>query len=660
MSTAVVALPDIPDERPGVARLTWVMVALALVLAPLALHLPPVITAFAAMLGVWRVLAERRGWAMPRAAVRAFGALVGLVAVWATFRTISGAEAGTALLVVMTALKLTETTTVRDCILLVILGYFLMLGQVLWSQEIWIALWLLPTAWLMTAVFLAVSHPSIAFHPLTALRASGRYLLLALPVLVAMFVLFPRVPGPLWGAPAGRGDAISGLGDTMDPGSISNLIRSDEVAFRVEVQEGRLPRQKYWRGPTLHVFDGRAWSQSWIRYPEPGAFVPGGEVVAYTVTLEAHYRPWLYALEMPLDLPRGAELRHDYTLIDPRLVRERRAYSIRSAVGSLVGRDEPTRRLRWGLQLPDVGSPRARALVAGWRAEGLDDVAVANRALRMFREEPFVYTLSPPRIDRDFVDAFLFDTRRGFCEHYASSFTFLMRAAGIPARVVTGYLGGERNPLSGNWVVRQSDAHAWSEVWFADRGWVRVDPTAAVAPERIEGRLEDVLPEGEAVPGDYLRTFDLLLTLRDGWDAIDTAWNRFFIGYGPELQRDLMAKLGLRKADWQTLSTILVVVVTALLLALTGWLYWTHRPRPVDAARREWDRFGALLAREGIAPGPAEGPLDLAARAAAALPARRREIDRVAAAYIAARYARPGADALPALRDAVRAYRRVA
>jgi transglutaminase-like putative cysteine protease len=660
MSTAVVALPDIPDERPGVARLTWVMVALALVLAPLAFHLPPIITGFALMLGVWRVLAERRGWAMPRAAVRGFGALVGLVAVWATFRTISGAEAGTALLLVMTALKLTETTTVRDCILLVILGYFLMLGQVLWSQEIYIALWLVPTAWLLTAVFLAVSHPSIAFHPLAALRASGRYLLLALPVLAAMFVLFPRVPGPLWGAPAGRGDAISGLGDTMDPGSISNLIRSDEVAFRVELQDGRLPRQKYWRGPTLHVFDGRAWSQSWIRYPEPGAFAPGDEVVTYTITLEAHYRPWLYALEMPLDRPRGAEFRHDYTLIDPRLVRERRAYTVRSAVGSVVGRDEPGRRLRWGLQLPETGSPRSRALVAGWRAEGLDDVAVVNRALRMFREDPFVYTLSPPRIERDFVDAFLFDTRRGFCEHYASSFTFLMRAAGIPARVVTGYLGGERNPLSGNWVVRQSDAHAWTEVWLAGRGWVRVDPTAAVAPERIEGRLEDVLPEGEAVPGDYLRTFDLLLTLRDSWDAIDTAWNRFFIGYGPELQRDLMAQLGLERADWKTLSTILLAVVTALLLALSGWLWWTHRPRPVDAARAEWDRFRARLTKHGVDPDPHEGPLDYAARAGRRLPGLAAPIRQVADAYIAARYSRPGERALERLREATRRFKTAA
>ena len=262
MSTTVVALPDIPDERPGVARLTWIMVALGATLAPHALHLPPAITLFAVALGVWRVLAERRGWAMPRASVRAFGALVGLVAVWATFRTISGPEAGTALLIVMTALKLTETTTVRDCLLLVQLGYFLILGEVLYSQEIIIAAWLIPTGWLLTAVFLAVSHPSVAFRPLAALRASGRFLALAAPVLVAMFVLFPRVPGPLWGAPAGRGDAVSGLGDTMDPGSISNLIQSDEVAFRVQLLEGRMPAARYWRGPTLHHYDGRTWDQS--------------------------------------------------------------------------------------------------------------------------------------------------------------------------------------------------------------------------------------------------------------------------------------------------------------------------------------------------------------------------------------------------------------
>ena len=195
MTTAIVTLPDIPDERPGVARLTWVLAALGAILAAHALHLPPAITLFAVALGVWRVLAERRGWPLLRAGVRVFGALIGFVAVWATFRTISGPEAGSALLIVMAALKLTETTTVRDCILLVLLGYFLILGEVLYSQEIAIAVWMLPTTWLLTAVFLAMSHPSIAFRPREALYRSGRYLMLALPLMVAMFVLFPRV-GP--------------------------------------------------------------------------------------------------------------------------------------------------------------------------------------------------------------------------------------------------------------------------------------------------------------------------------------------------------------------------------------------------------------------------------------------------------------------------------
>lgn len=660
MTTAIVTLPDIPAERPGVARLTWVLVALGVILSAHALHLPPLITLFAIALGVWRVLAERRGWALPRASVRGFGAVIGLVAVWATFRTISGPEAGSALLVVMVALKLTETSTVRDCILLVYLGYFLILGEVLYSQEIVVAVWMLPTTWLLTAVFLAMSHPGVAFRPTAALRSSGRYLLLSVPLLVAMFVLFPRVPGPLWGAPAGGGDAVSGLGDSMDPGSIANLIQSDEVAFRVRVLEGRLPTPRYWRGPTLHRFDGRSWEQSWVRYPEAGQFTPQGPVVRYEVTLEAHNRPWLFAIEMPLDVPRGAELRHDYGLVDPRLVRERRAYELRSSPGFIAGLDEAPRRLRWGLQLPVGGSPRARALVNGWRQDGATDLEVVQRALTMFREQPFVYTLRPPRIDREFVDSFLFDTRRGFCEHYASSFTFLMRAAGIPARIVTGYLGGEYNGLSGHWVVRQSDAHAWAEVWIAGRGWLRVDPTGAVAPERIEGRLEDVLPEGEGVPGEYLRTFDVLLQLRDSWDAIDTAWNRFFIGYNDDLQRDLMRRLGFDDADWQTLATILLVVVTLLLLALTGWLVWTHRAPPLDPARREWDRFCSDLARRGVSREAHEGPLDLALRARAALPERAPAIDRVTAAYVAARYSRPTDGALGRLSESVRAFRRAA
>jgi len=579
-----------------------------------------------------------------------------MLGVWATFRTLNGPEAGTALLIVMLALKLTETTTVRDCIVLVMLGWFVVLGEFLYSQDLWIGLWELGASWLLAAVLLAVSHPGVAFAPRTALQASGRYLLLALPLMVAMFILFPRVPGPLWGAPAGQGDAVSGLGDSMEPGAISNLILSDEVAFRVRFLAGRAPAARYWRGPTLHRFDGRRWEQSWFRPLEAPELEPGGAAVRYEVTLEAHNQPWLFALEMPTSVPRGAERRYDFGLVDPKLVRERRRYELSSDVRTLAGRGQPLRRLRWDLQLPDRGGAQARALAAGWRAAGGDELAIVQRALTMFREQEFAYTLRPPRLGAEPIDEFLFRSRRGFCEHYASSFTYLMRAAGIPARVVTGYLGGELNPLNDTWVVRQSDAHAWAEVWTEARGWVRVDPTAAVAPDRIERGLEGSLSDGELLPGSFLRSFDLLNQLRNGWDAVDDAWNRFFIGYGPDLQRSLVALLGL-SPDWQSLATALLVLVTVLLAALSAWLVYTHRPRPADAARREWDRFGALLAQAGVAPAATEGPRDLARRAARALPERGAAIERVADAYVAARYARPAPGALAALRSALRGFR---
>jgi transglutaminase-like putative cysteine protease len=657
MTTPIVPLPDIPDERPGVARLTWVVIALGAVIAPQALHQPLFVTALAVLLGAFRIAAERRGWAMMRPWLRSLCAIVVFAAVWFSFRTINGPEAGSALLITMLALKLTETSTVRDCQLLVLLGFFVVLGEFLYTQELWVALWLLPSCWLLIAVLLAVSHPAVGFRPTVALRASGRYLAIALPLMVAMFVLFPRVPGPLWGAPGGKGDAVSGLGDSMEPGAITNLILSDEVAFRVRFLEGEPPAARYWRGPTLHRFDGRRWEQSWFRPPEAAELDYAGDRVRYEVTLEAHNMPWLFALEMPVPSVPGAELRFDYSLIDAKLVRERKRYELVSHTGTRAGVAQAERRLRWDLQLPAYGNARARALAERWRAEQADAMGVVRQALAMYREQPFVYTLRPPRLGAQPVDDFLFGTQRGFCEHYASSFVFLMRAAGIPSRVVTGYLGGELNTFNDTWVVRQSDAHAWAEVWVAERGWVRVDPTGAVAPERIEGGLEEALPDGEVLPGDYLRSFDLLINLRDGWDAMDTAWNRFFLGYGPEMQHELVRMIGLAP-DWQSLVTTLVIVMLVMLAALTAWLVYTHRPRPVDAARREWDRFRALLAREGVAADQHEGPQDYARRAAHALPARRAAIDAVAAAYVAARYSPSSSAALPRLREELRNFRR--
>jgi transglutaminase-like putative cysteine protease len=640
MSTALPDLPRIVDERPGLQRLSWVLIALGAVLVPMSLHLPVGATVFAVLLGVWRLVAEQRGWRMLPDWLRLAGALAGLLTVLLSFRTINGAVAGSALLVIMMALKLTETTRVRDCVLLVFLGYFLVLAELFYSQEIWIVLWLSATVWLLTAVLLAVNHTGAAFRPRAALRTSGALLAAALPIVIVMFILFPRVPGPLWGAQLTSGDAVSGLGDSMEPGSISRLTLSDEVAFRVEVLDGQLPARRYWRGPTLPFYDGRSWRGTQFVAGGPGEVADARNPVRYAITAEPHLRSWLIALEMPITRPADTRLTNDFLLAADRPLRQRRRYELTSATSYRAAPVVDAERLARATSLPAHSNPRTRALADAWRAaHGDDDAAVVEAALRMFREQPFRYTLAPPLLDSaDSIDQFLYQTQAGFCEHYAGAFGVLMRAANIPTRVVTGYLGGEYNEVGGYWIVRQSDAHAWTEVWLNGQGWVRVDPTAAIAPERVERGLDGALEAGESAPGAMFRNFRPLYELRLRWDAIDNGWNQWVLAYGPELQQDLLAWLGVQDRSWQRLALWMGIIVAALLSGLALRLAWLSRPRPPDAVQRAWLGWCAELARAGLVRAPHEGPLDFARRAARQMPAERPALERVAEAYALARY----------------------
>lgn len=640
MTTALPTLPAVTDEAPGLRRLTWVLLALAAVLLPMSLHLPVGVSLFALALGIWRLLAEHLGWRMPPAWLRVGAAALGFVAILLSYRSFSGAAAGSSLLVVMLALKLTETTRVRDCVLLVYLGYFLVLAELFHSQDIWVVAWLAVAVWLLSAVLLAVHHPTAAFRPGFALRTSGALLAAALPLVLVMFVLFPRVPGPLWGAQLPSGDAVSGLGDSMQPGSISNLSLSDEVAFRVEVLSGSLPARRYWRGPTLAWYDEGTWRVSQYVPPLAPALVDAAGSVRYAITAEPHLRRWLIALEMPTSPVRGTYLTDEYLLARDRPLRQRERYELSSALTYRAEPDRPLSRLRRFTSLPDDRDPQALALATEWRARhGDDDAAIVDEALALFSQQPFRYTLQPPSLgDDDTVDRFLFDTRAGFCEHYAGAFTVLMRAAGIPARVVTGYLGGEYSEVGGYWIVRQSDAHAWSEVWLAGRGWVRVDPTAAIAPERVERGLQGALAAGEAVPGAMFRSFRPLWELRLRWDAINNGWNQWVLAYGPELQQDLLAWLGMADRSWQRMALWMGALIAVLLAALAARLAWRARaPRP-EPVQRAWLALCARLAAAGIARAPHEGPLDYTRRAARALPAQAADLERLALAYARARY----------------------
>jgi transglutaminase-like putative cysteine protease len=498
-----------------------------------------------------------------------------------------------------------------------------------------------------------------ARRPVEALMRTGTLILQGIPIAALMFVLFPRIAAPLWGVPADAG-ANTGLSETMAPGSISDLSLSDAVAFRVDF-DGPVPppAQRYWRGPVLSRFDGREWSL--VPRAGSGALAPWGPGgVAYTVTLEPHGKPWLFALELPASLPRPAGddgtlsrpeafafLARDQQLVARTPVSQVIQYSQRSMLRDAFPEADPEEGQDY-LRLPRSANPRTAALARELRAQGGDDRAVVGAALSWFRGEPFVYTLTPPLLDRDPVDAFLFDTRRGFCEHYAGAFVVMMRAAGIPARVVTGYQGGEVNPRGGYLIVRQSDAHAWAEV-LVDRAWRRVDPTATVAPSRIETGLSRAVADDEPVPLFARLDAGWLKSTQFAFDALNHAWRRNVVGFNRDRQRELWRDLTIdRYAGWQIamIGGGLGLAWAAIAVALIG----------LRRARRErelmlWSEACTRLERAGLPRLPHEGPIAYASRASRRWPQFAIAFSAIAESYAALRYGPPSSR--PGERDAL-------
>ena len=646
---------------PAALRLGWMLGALGLALAPTALWLPLWITGAFAIAVLWRLAVQQFGWRLPSGGVRLLLAVACVLGVLVTYRTFNGLEAGGGLLVVMGAMKLLETRSRRDIQVLSFIGFFIVLMQLLHDQPIWSLPWLLAS---VTAITLAMLQGVRGGEPLPWRTATGlvlRMLAFAAPVALVLFLLFPRVPGPFWALPSKSVAGTTGLSDEMTPGTISQLIQSDEIAFRVAFDgPPPPPSERYWRGPVLERFDGWTW-RDLDRLPllNPRMELRGPHY-RYRITVEPHGRAWLLALDFPTTWSdHEAFLTNEFQLVARKPVDTTRALEIESWPEAI-----PETRLgpfmrAINLRLPEGRNPRSVALAEELRQAATSDADFVQAVLARFRGEAFVYTLQPPLLGGGHpVDEFLFRTRRGFCEHYASAFTLLARAAGIPARVVTGYQGGEMNPFSDRLVVRQSDAHAWSEVWLEGRGWTRVDPTAAVAPERIELSLGEALPEGETVPGLRLRSVAGLRELAQSWDALNSAWTDWVLGYGPERQLALLARLGLRGADWRALVIGLTIFVAAIMLALTLWLALRLRAPSPPEALRLYREFCRRLAQAGIARAPHEGPRDFAERVAAARPALAAEVGQVTRLYTALRY-EPGADdaLLAALRREVRAFR---
>jgi transglutaminase-like putative cysteine protease len=633
--------PLAPDARAvGARELAWLGGSLLLVAAPHALRAPWWLMVLTLCLFAWRFWYALNRAPLPSRWLVLGVAAVAMLGIWIEYRTLFGRGPGIILLVVFSGLKLLETRTHRDAAMAAFLGYFLIITNFLYTQSI-------PTAALMGVALFALTTTLVGFSaPQRSLRANlrsaGLLLAHAAPAALVLFLLFPRVQGPLWGLPQDAYTGMTGLSDTMTPGNLASLAQSDAIAFRAEFDGPPPPHpQRYWRGPVLWDFDGRTWTMMPPLLAQLAA-PSGGQRYRYDVVLEPHNRPWLFAIESPASVPERARATLDGQLFALQPVRARLRYEVTSAVGAAPDAEEDPRLLARARRLPRASNPRATALAAEWRAASASDAEVVSRAIAFLRQGRYVYTLEPPLLGAQPVDDFLFNTKAGFCEHFSSAFVFLMRAAGVPARIVTGYQGGELNSVDQIITVRQSDAHAWAEVFLAGRGWVRVDPTAAAVPGRVEVGLARAVPQTTALPLMMREELEWLRGARDRWEALAHRWNVWVLGYSPERQRDLMSLVGMRDADWRSLTAALFTVLGVMTLALLAWsLGRLARPDPVQ---RAWRAFCRKLAARGIERARHEGPRDYASRAARALPASRGPILRIAALYIQVRY---GADGTP-------------
>jgi len=634
--------PLAPEQRQATARdLAWLIASLVLVILPHAMRAPWWLTLLTLCLYGWRMYFALDRAPLPSRWLVLGVAAVAMLGVWIECRTLFGRQSGILVLMLFSGLKLLETRTHRDAAIAAFLGYFLVITNFLYTQTIPTAAAMGVAIFLLTATLTGLSAPQ---RPARAnLRTAALLLAHAAPAALALFVLFPRVPGPLWGLPQDAYAGMTGLSDTMSPGTLSSLALSDSIAFRAEFQSAPPPQAlRYWRGPVLWDFDGRTWSigpSFLVQFVAPRG---GRAAHRYEVVLEPHNRHWLFALETAASLPERSRMSFDGQIVSSTPVRARMRYELASVIAPEPRLDESPGALRRALRLPQGVNPRASALAAQWRAVSADDAEVLGRAIAFLRLGGYVYTLEPPLLGEDSVDEFLFSAKAGFCEHFASAFVFLMRAAGIPARVVTGYQGGELNSVDSIITVRQSDAHAWAEAFLPGRGWVRVDPTAAAMPGRIESGMARAVPRADALPLLMRPQLEWLRAVRDRWEAVAHKWNVWVLGYSPERQRDLMASIGMRDADWRALTATLFAFLGAMTLVLLAWsLKRLARPDPVQKA---WRAFCRKLAARGIERAPSEGPRDYATRAARALPAARGSILRIGALYIALRY---GAHAAP-------------
>ena len=596
----------------------------------------------------WRIAADSLRLPLPNRPVRVLFAGIAFAAVLFEFRTINGLTAGSALLVVMVSLTFLESRTQRDQLVLMLISYCLVFSGLLYENTALSGAYLLVFVWMTTVGLMQLGRRGDLLRTRATTAMAGRLLLQAVPVMLVLFMLFPRMPGPLWSMGDTASVGATGLSDSMSPGDITNLGLSDEIAFRAEFYDLIPAAQNlYWRGPVLSVFDGRAWTPRQGMWGDASRTLTfSGEPIRYNVSLEPGGRRWAFALEMPADWTRSRfrtlVMRSDYQLVafGAESINGRLSYDVTSYTQYSANERMTPAQQEIYLRLPESYNPRTEELMRGIREQSSDARDVIARTLDYLRAGEYLYTLTPPPLGRDSVDEFLFATREGFCEHYASAFAVMMRFAGVPARVVTGYQGGELNPFAEYYIIREYNAHAWTEVWLEDAGWVRVDPISAVAPERISLGVSSEARSIGSAGSTALGGLDWARQAALAWDAVNRFWNDWIVGYGPTLQRNLLEWLGFGRLRWSEMLLLSIAAAVTIVVGTAGWLAWqAHTRLRTDIAAKTFARFVRRLQRAGApARELSEDPAAWGRRAAAALPHQSGYIDETVSAYIAARY----------------------
>ena len=630
--------------------LLWLAAALLFTLPPMfgsLVRWVPCVFLLALAMKFWM---EPRGYRLRFATLKLLLAAMGLFAVFASYGSMKGVEPGISLLVVLVSLKVLEAHTVREFQVMVLMGWVLCLCGFFLSQEFLIALSLL-TAFALSLValiqFYRGSSPGAFWPPL---RTTCKILVQAAPLVVLLFVLFPRINTGLRVDFRTTGLASSGFSDRLSPGSIAALANSSEIAFRAEFPGSAVtpPGSMYWRGAVMWHCDGLEWRAPYVpvSVSRSARQSPKGNTVRQRITLAPHGARWMFALDRPFEIPPGAILARGDYLWSVQTIRKARRYEVVSSLGA-TGKELTPGERREALELPPSISPAVRELAQSWTTQNSNPRAIVNSALQFFRAQGFRYSLSPGEYGKNDLEQFLFHRRIGFCEHYAASFATLMRLAGIPARVIVGYLGGEYNDLGHFFLVRQADTHAWCEVWLPDSGWTRVDPTTAVAPGRASLDLNSFLERGIAFGQmdarrsaflTRLARFALFTNARLALETLSYEWDTRLLAFDADVQEVLLDSMGLANRGRFVLIIEILIVAIALLVIYFGWMQLRTRSR-ADRVKALYERFCQKAARLGVRREPWEGPSDFSRRAAQLLPNESKRIREISNTYIALRYA---------------------